>query len=113
MIDRQALGNRQRIGASVGAFHELLNHLSRVHERGERISTRLERHIGVELFHRRIVILGIFDDMVLRENRGDRIARSTVRNGHLNLLTSRDIRILTDKEALDGRHDKENDRDKR
>ena len=51
--------------------------------------------------------------MVLRENRGDRIARSTVRNGHLNLLTSRDIRILTDKEALDGRHDKENDRDKR
>ena len=113
LIDRQALGNRQRIGARVGAFHELLHHLSRIHERGERISTGLKRHIGVEFFYRRIVILGIFDDMVLGENRGDRIARSTVGNGHRNLLTSRDLRILAGKEALDDWHDKENDRDKR
>ena len=51
--------------------------------------------------------------MVLGENRGDRITRSTVGNGHRNLLTSRDLRIPTGEEALDGRHDKENDRDKR
>ena len=51
--------------------------------------------------------------MVLGENRGDRIARSTVGNGHRNLLTSRDLRILTGKEALDGRHDKESDSSKR
>ena len=51
--------------------------------------------------------------MVLGENRGDSIARSTIGNGHRNLLTGRDLRILTGKEALDGWHDKENDRDKR
>ena len=51
--------------------------------------------------------------MVLEENRGDRIARSTVGNGHRNLLTSRDLRIPTGEEALDGRHGKESDRSKR
>ena len=51
--------------------------------------------------------------MVLGENRGDRIARSTIGNGHRNLLTSRNLRILTGKETLDGRHDKESDRGKR
>ena len=51
--------------------------------------------------------------MVLGENRGDRIARSTIGNGHRNLLTSRNLRILTGKETLDGRHDKESDRSKR
>ena len=51
--------------------------------------------------------------MVLGENRGDRITRSTVGNGHRNLLASRDLRILTGKEALDGRHDKESDSSKR
>ena len=51
--------------------------------------------------------------MVLRENRGDSIARGTVGNRDSNLLASSDFRILTAKEALDGWHDKENDRDKR
>ena len=51
--------------------------------------------------------------MVLGKYRGDRIARCTVGNGYRNLLTSRDLRIPTDKEALDGRHNKESDRSKR
>ena len=51
--------------------------------------------------------------MVLGENRGDSIARSTIGNGHRNLLTSRDLGIPTGKEALDGRYDKESDRSKR
>ena len=42
-----------------------------------------------------------------------RIARGTVGNRDSNLLASSDFRILTAKEALDGRHDKESDRDKR
>ena len=51
--------------------------------------------------------------MVLRENRSDGVTRSAIGNRDSNLLTSSDFRILTAKEALDGRHDKENDRDKR
>ena len=113
LVNRQALRDSQRIGARIGAFHELLNDLGRVHERGERILTRFKRHVGVELFDRRVIILGIIDDMVLGENRSDGVTRGTIGNRDSNLLASSDIRILTGKEALDGWHDKENDRDKR
>ena len=51
--------------------------------------------------------------MVLRENRSDGVTRGTIGNRDSNLLASSDFRILTGKEALDGWHDKENDRDKR
>ena len=113
MVDRQALRDSQCIGARIGAFHELLNNLGRVHERGKRVGARLKRHIGIELFDRRVIILGVFDDMVLGENRSDGITRGAIGNRNSNLLASSDFRILAGKEALDGRHNKENDRDKR
>ncbi len=113
LVNRQTLRDSQRIGARIGAFHELLNDLGRVHERGERVGARLKRHVGVELFDRRVIILGIFDDMLLGENRSDAVTRGTIGNRDSNLLACNDFCILTRKEALDGRHDKENDRDKR
>ncbi len=51
--------------------------------------------------------------MVLGENRSDGITRGAIGNRNSNLLASSDFRILAGKEALDGRHNKENDRDKR
>ena len=51
--------------------------------------------------------------MVLGEDRSDRIARGTVGNRNGDLLASRDVRVPTGNETLDGRHDKEDDRDKR
>ena len=51
--------------------------------------------------------------MVLGENRSDGVTRGTIGNRDSNLPASSDIRILTGKEALDGWHDKENDREKR
>ena len=45
--------------------------------------------------------------MVLGENRGDRIARSSLGNRDGNLLASGDACLLPAKQALDGRNDKE------
>ena len=78
LVDRQALGDCQRIGAGIGALHELLDDLSRIHQRRERVRARFKRHVRVELFDRRIVILGILDNMVLGENRSDAVTRGTI-----------------------------------
>ena len=51
--------------------------------------------------------------MVLGENRSDAVTRGTIGNRDSNLLACNDFRTLTAKEALDGWHDKENDRGKR
>ena len=51
--------------------------------------------------------------MILGENRSDAVTRGTIGNRDSNLLACNDFRTLTAKEALDGWHDKENDRDKR
>ena len=51
--------------------------------------------------------------MVLGENRSDGITRGAIGNRNSNLLASSDFRILTGKEALNGRYDKESDSSKR
>ena len=51
--------------------------------------------------------------MVLGEDRGDGVARCAFGNRDSNLLTSFNVRVPTGNETLDGRNDKEDDRDQR
>ncbi len=109
LVDRQALGDRQRIGAGIGPLNKLLHDLGRIHQRCERVRARLKRHVRVELFDRRVVVLGVLDNMVLGENRGDRVARGAIGNRNGNLLASGDVCVLPAKQALDGRYGEEAD----
>ena len=110
LVDGEAFLDGQVYRIDIGAGNELTHDIERVHPRCQDVVTGFELGIRLKLTHRRIIVLRVLDDVILRENGGDLIARGALGDVDLHLDTRLDRRLLLPLEqSLDSGNPHEDD----